>query len=119
MPAFFLNFFTCRLGDRHAENVTFDSTNGDCVHVDLNMLFDSGRDLPVPECVPFRLTHNLVGAMGVLGYKGLFQHTCEITLSVLLSNKDSLISVFQTYINEKEYSENVSNLFRNWGEQSY
>lgn len=29
-----------RLGDRHAENILFDATTGDCVHVDVNMLFD-------------------------------------------------------------------------------
>ena len=28
------------LGDRHGENVLFDSTNGDCVHVDFNCLFN-------------------------------------------------------------------------------
>ena len=28
------------LGDRHGENILFDSTNGDCVHVDFNVLFN-------------------------------------------------------------------------------
>ena len=28
------------LGDRHGENVLFDSTNGDCIHVDFNCLFN-------------------------------------------------------------------------------
>ena len=28
------------LGDRHGENILFDSTNGDCVHVDFNCLFN-------------------------------------------------------------------------------
>ncbi len=28
------------LGDRHGENVLFDSTTGDCVHVDFNCLFN-------------------------------------------------------------------------------
>lgn len=59
-----------RLGDRHAENILFDSSNGDCVHVDVNMLFDKGQQLNVPEIVPFRLTQNLVDGMGVLGYEG-------------------------------------------------
>ena len=28
------------LGDRHGENILFDSTSGDCVHVDFNVLFN-------------------------------------------------------------------------------
>ena len=28
------------LGDRHGENILLDSTNGDCVHVDLSCLFN-------------------------------------------------------------------------------
>ena len=31
------------LGDRHGENILFDSTNGDCVHVDFNCLFNKVR----------------------------------------------------------------------------
>ncbi len=44
------------LGDRHGENILFDSTTGDCVHVDFSCLFDKGLSLEKPEVVPFRLT---------------------------------------------------------------
>ncbi|KAI9243451.1 hypothetical protein BY458DRAFT_561211 [Sporodiniella umbellata] len=88
------------LGDRHAENILFDCTNGDTVHVDLNMLFDRGKLLSVPEVVPYRLTRNLVAAMGVSGYEGLFLKACQETLQVLNDNKDALVSVFQTLYNE-------------------
>lgn len=44
------------LGDRHGENILFDSTTGDCVHVDFSCLFDKGLTLEKPELVPFRLT---------------------------------------------------------------
>jgi phosphatidylinositol kinase/protein kinase (PI-3 family) len=44
------------LGDRHGENILFDSTSGDCVHVDFSCLFDRGLLLDKPELVPFRLT---------------------------------------------------------------
>ena len=33
-----------RLGDRHGENILFDSSSGDTVHVDLNCLFEKVRD---------------------------------------------------------------------------
>ncbi|KAI9273915.1 kinase-like domain-containing protein, partial [Helicostylum pulchrum] len=84
------------LGDRHPNNILFDKTNGDCVHVDLNMLFERSKTLIVLEVVPFRLTKKLIDAMGILGYRGLFTTTCEQTMDVLLRNKDALMSVFQT-----------------------
>ena len=61
------------LGDRHGENILFDASNGDTVHVDLNCLFDKGKDLKIPEVVPFRLTHNMVQAMGPTGTEGPFK----------------------------------------------
>lgn len=48
------------LGDRHGENILFDSNCGDIVHVDFNCLFNKGELFEVPEVVPFRLTHNMV-----------------------------------------------------------
>ncbi|KAI8330114.1 hypothetical protein BC941DRAFT_441555 [Chlamydoabsidia padenii] len=86
------------LGDRHAENIMFDATNGDTVHVDVNMLFDHGHDLTVPEIVPFRLTRNLIDAMGVTKETGLFRRACMITLEVLREHRLQLLSVFETFL---------------------
>ena len=66
------------LGDRHAENIMFDASNGDTVHVDLNCLFNKGDELKIPEVVPFRLTHNMVEAMGPTGVEGPFRIACEV-----------------------------------------
>jgi hypothetical protein len=33
------------LGDRHTENILLDVTNGECVHVDFDCLFDKGLTL--------------------------------------------------------------------------
>ena len=33
------------LGDRHTENILIDTTNGECVHVDFDCLFDKGLTL--------------------------------------------------------------------------
>ena len=30
------------LGDRHCENILMASSNGDCIHVDFNCLFNKG-----------------------------------------------------------------------------
>ncbi|EUC67515.1 phosphatidylinositol 3- and 4-kinase, partial [Rhizoctonia solani AG-3 Rhs1AP] len=58
------------LGDRHGENLMFDTINGDLVHVDLNCLFERGTTFEIPETVPFRLTANMVDGFGVTGVEG-------------------------------------------------
>ncbi|XKL67991.1 hypothetical protein PGB90_003482 [Kerria lacca] len=86
------------LGDRHNDNILLDYTNGDVVHVDFNALFNKGETLPVPERVPFRLTHSMIKAMGPLGYEGSFLYTCEIVNRILRSHKEQLISILNTFL---------------------
>lgn len=111
------------LGDRHGENILFDSTNGDTVHVDFNCLFNKGELFEVPEVVPFRLTHNMVirilffcakfyqirlnykyicnvqvHAMGPLGVEGSYRRCCEITLKVLQDQMPTLMSVLRPFV---------------------
>ncbi|CAL9022861.1 unnamed protein product [Prunus brigantina] len=88
------------LGDRHGENILFDSTTGDCVHVDFSCLFDKGLQLEKPELVPFRLTQNMIDGLGITGYEGIFLRVCEITLSVLRMHKETLMSVLETFIHD-------------------
>lgn len=52
------------LGDRHMENLLINLSSGDVIHIDYNICFDKGRHLRVPETVPFRLTGNIVYALG-------------------------------------------------------
>ncbi|XP_066914478.1 serine/threonine-protein kinase ATR-like isoform X3 [Clytia hemisphaerica] len=86
------------LGDRHGENILFDATCGDCVHVDFNCLFNKGEKFDCPERVPFRMTHNMVKAMGALGYEGVFRKSCEHTMKVMRREKESLLSVLNTFL---------------------
>ncbi|XP_056170175.1 serine/threonine-protein kinase ATR isoform X3 [Syzygium oleosum] len=88
------------LGDRHGENILFDSTTGDCVHVDFSCLFDKGLQLEKPELVPFRLTQNMIDGLGITGYEGVFLKVCEITLSVLRTHRETLMSVLETFIHD-------------------
>ncbi|GMJ02240.1 Ataxia telangiectasia-mutated and RAD3-related [Hibiscus trionum] len=88
------------LGDRHGENILFDSTTGDCVHVDFSCLFDKGLQLEKPELVPFRLTQNMIDGLGITGYEGIFLRICEITLSVLRTHRETLMSVLETFIHD-------------------
>jgi serine/threonine-protein kinase ATR len=56
--------------------------------------------MQVPEVVPFRLTHNMVDALGVAGYEGCFRKACEITLRVLRDHKGSLMNILNTFAHD-------------------
>ncbi|XP_049596564.1 serine/threonine-protein kinase ATR [Syngnathus scovelli] len=88
------------LGDRHGENILFDSFTGDCVHVDFNCLFNKGETFDVPEVVPFRLTQNMVHAMGPMGIEGLFRQACEVTLKLMRDQREPLMSVLKTFLHD-------------------
>ena len=90
--------FVIGLGDRHGENILFDSVTGDTVHVDFNCLFNEGERFATPERVPFRLTRNMVHALGPTGVNGVFRKTCEVTLHVMRKERDPLLSVLQTFV---------------------
>uniref|UniRef100_H3ANL6 Serine/threonine-protein kinase ATR n=1 Tax=Latimeria chalumnae TaxID=7897 RepID=H3ANL6_LATCH len=88
------------LGDRHGENILFDSQTGECVHVDFNCLFNKGETFDVPEVVPFRLTHNMVHAMGPMGTEGLFRRACEVTMRLMRDQREPLMSVLKTFLHD-------------------
>ena len=81
------------LGDRHGENILLEEGSGGVFHVDFNCLFDKGLTFEKPELVPFRLTHNMVDAMGAYGYEGPFRRSSELTYGLLRQNKDTLMTV--------------------------
>ncbi|KAH8201173.1 hypothetical protein TruAng_004641 [Truncatella angustata] len=86
------------LGDRHGENVLLEEGNGGVFHVDFNCLFDKGLTFAQPERVPFRLTHNMVAAMGVHGYEGPFRKCSELTLSILRQQEETLMTILEAFI---------------------
>ncbi|KAH8287614.1 hypothetical protein KR054_010754 [Drosophila jambulina] len=86
------------LGDRHGENILFDDRNGDAVHVDFNCLFNQGELLAFPEVVPFRLTQNMIAAMGPLGVEGSYRKCCEITLRLLKQEAKTLMSILRPFV---------------------
>lgn len=86
------------LGDRHGENILLQESTGGVFHVDFNCLFDKGSTFEKPEVVPFRLTHNMVDAMGPYGYEGPFRRSSELTLGLLRQNKDTLNTILETFL---------------------
>ncbi|XP_020296818.1 serine/threonine-protein kinase ATR [Pseudomyrmex gracilis] len=104
------------LGDRHGENILFDSKCGDCVHVDFNCLFNRGELFDWPERVPFRLTHNMIDAMGPLKIEGPFRRACQITMRVLRQESSTLLSVLRPFVYDPLVSwnkEEIKNQNRN------
>lgn len=57
-----------------------------------------GESFEYPERVPFRLTHNMVEAMGPLKYEGPFRRSCEVTMRVLREQTTTLISVLTPFV---------------------
>ncbi|KAK5137557.1 hypothetical protein LTR08_008537 [Meristemomyces frigidus] len=88
------------LGDRHGENILLEEGTGGVFHVDFNCLFDKGLTFDKPELVPFRLTHNMVDAMGPYGYEGPFRKSSELTYGLLRQNKDTLMTVLETFVHD-------------------
>lgn len=81
------------LGDRHPGNVLIDTRSARAVHVDLGVCFGRGERLRVPEIVPFRLTRLLVGALGLPGPHGPFEHSLARDLASLREAAPGLLSL--------------------------
>lgn len=88
------------LGDRHGENVLLEQGDGGTFHVDFNCLFDKGLTFEKPELVPFRLTHNMVDAMGPQGIEGPFRKAAELTYMLLRQHEDTLITILETFVHD-------------------
>ena len=86
------------LGDRHGENILIHTPTGGVMHCDFNYIFWIGEKLRYPEVVPYRLTRNMVDAMGITGTEGGFRAVCKVTQSLLRRNCDALMSVIEGFL---------------------
>ncbi|KAH7680461.1 Phosphatidylinositol 3- and 4-kinase family protein [Aphelenchoides avenae] len=86
------------LGDRHLDNVLLDFSTGNVIHVDYNVSFEKGKNLRVPETVPFRLTGNIAHACGPTAVEGTFRQSCERVISLLRSDKEVLLQMLEAFI---------------------
>ncbi|KAG7663890.1 uncharacterized protein J8A68_002578 [[Candida] subhashii] len=96
------------LGDRHCNNILLDKHSGEPIHIDLGVAFDQGKNLPIPETVPFRLSRDIVDGFGVTGVEGVFKKSCEHTFRVLKKNKDHIISILDVLRWDPLYSWSLS-----------
>ncbi|KAL4065913.1 phosphatidylinositol 3-kinase [Scleroderma citrinum] len=87
------------LGDRHPSNLLLERSTGKVVHIDFGDCFEVAMHREkFPEKIPFRLTRMLTHAMEISGIEGSFRRTCEITMSVLRANKESLMAVLEAFV---------------------
>ncbi|BFG03028.1 serine/threonine-protein kinase Smg1 [Drosophila madeirensis] len=86
------------LGDRHLDNVLINLGSGDIVHIDYNVCFEKGRTLRIPEKVPFRLTQNLINALGITGIEGAFRLGCEYVLKVMRKERETLLTLLEAFV---------------------
>ncbi|VDM42302.1 unnamed protein product [Toxocara canis] len=80
------------LGDRHLDNVLVNLESGHIVHIDYNICFDKA------ETVPFRLTGNMVNALGPTQIEGTFRLSCEHVLTKLRAGKEVLLTILDAFV---------------------
>jgi FKBP12-rapamycin complex-associated protein len=74
-------------------------SNGTIAHIDFGDCFEVAMNRKkYPEAVPFRLTRLLVKALGVIGVDGTFRQTSEHVMKLVRRNRDSLLSVLETFV---------------------
>lgn len=61
-------------------------------------LFFQGLTLARPEIVPFRLTPSMVDGMGLCGFEGVYRRVMETCMSVLRTNRETLLSVLEPFL---------------------
>ena len=72
---------------------------GKIVHIDFGDCWEVAmKREKFPERVPFRLTRMLVKAMEACGIEGNYRNTCEIVMTVLRENKESLLAVLESFV---------------------
>ena len=86
------------LGDRHCENIQICEKTGEVVHIDLNMIFERGVTLKVPEIVPFRMTPNIVDGCGVTGLDGNFRTIAIMTMRLAKEKEKMLRTVISLFL---------------------
>lgn len=61
---------------------------------------NQGLTLARPEIVPFRLTPSMVDGMGLCGFEGVYRRVMETCMSVLRTNRETLLSVLEPFLQE-------------------
>lgn len=85
------------LGDRHCQNIMIDHQSGELIQIDLNMILELGKSLRIPERVPFRLTRDIVDAMGPFGLQAPFMANSVRAMSVLRVRSPLVLMIMEAF----------------------
>lgn len=96
------------LGDRHCQNILIDKRTAEVIHIDLGVAFDQGKILPIPETVPFRLTRDIVDGFGICGIEGVFTHSCELIMQLMMDSCEEIMTIFEVLIYDPLYNWSIS-----------
>lgn len=88
------------IGDRHINNILIDKTTAELIHIDFGIAFEQGKCLPSPELIPFRLTRDLISALGPSKVEGIFKKTCEKTMHVLRQHKSTILTIVEVLMHD-------------------
>lgn len=92
------------IGDRHISNILIDKTTAELIHIDFGIAFEQGKCLPTAELIPFRLTRDLVSALGPSGVEGVYRKLCEKTMEVLRQNKSTILTIVDVLLHDPLYA---------------
>lgn len=96
------------IGDRHISNILIDVKTAELIHIDFGIAFEQGKCLVSPETIPFRLTRDLVAALGSSGVEGVFRRSCEHTMEVLRHNKQTIVTIIEVLLHDPLYTWTLS-----------
>ncbi|XP_078072249.1 DNA-dependent protein kinase catalytic subunit isoform X3 [Mustelus asterias] len=89
------------IGDRHLSNFMINLETGGMVGIDFGHAFGSATQfLPVPELMPFRLTHQFLNLMLPMKESGLIYSTMVHGLRAFRLDPDLLLSTMDVFVKE-------------------
>ncbi|XP_077348787.1 DNA-dependent protein kinase catalytic subunit isoform X2 [Lithobates pipiens] len=89
------------IGDRHLNNFMVNMETGGMIGIDFGHAFGTATQfLPVPELMPFRLTHQIVNLLLPMKETGLFDSVMIHALRAYRTNPDLLISTMDVFVKE-------------------
>lgn len=88
------------VGDRHLQNFLIDKVTGDNIAIDFGHAFGSATTtLAIPELIPFRMTPQMVAALGVLGTDAVAPGI-EQTLAAMQRHRATITSLLAVFLDE-------------------
>ncbi|XP_078036597.1 DNA-dependent protein kinase catalytic subunit [Augochlora pura] len=88
------------IGDRHLGNLLIAVESGRCLGIDFGLAFDAGVDLRIPELMPFRLTHQILGLLSPFTEKDLLRSVMVHTLKALRNQTGPILSCMDVFLHE-------------------